>query len=550
MSKADEIYNEVTKKIIEDGYSDENTNVRTVYADGTPAYTKSIFGIQVEFDGKEVPILTSKKVYSQTAIKEMLLFWVRQSVKEKDFKEWNVKVWDEWFLSDGTLGRSYAYQFESRPKKEIVKVKKLRKGIHGDLPLINVGEKAFPNTNNESKYVGNTYSTKDYGDYTVLDVYYKNPTDSTRKALVQFVQTNYIKEIDITQVIKSQNVTDPYYRYYFNVGYLGNHKSVKNYTEEELDKLYRKWYYMLKRCYDKNDRQYHMYGDKGVFVDERWHCFENYLRDIRYIPQFFLAKEDNFKGWSIDKDYYDANFYGKESACWLKDGENLIIRNTNQQPFYLIKPNGDKELYLTLADAEKDYSLTNLNKVYNGVRKHVRNFTIEPIEYDHSCDFLYRYKLSKNQVVELLQSIKNTPSSRRHMTSFWNFKDVEDKALQECAFQTQWNTYNKTLDLLLTQRSADWGLGAPFNQFQYYVLQNMIANVLNLKVGKFIHHIGSCHIYDRHEKELKEQMNKDTYDAPTLWVNPEVKDFFDYTPDDIKLINYKCNNPIQMEVAI
>jgi thymidylate synthase len=547
MAKADEIYNKIAQEIIENGYSDQGLNVRTVYADGEPAYTKSLFGVQVKFQDSEVPILTSKRVAWKTAIKEMMLFWIKQSVKKEDFQTQNVKVWDEWFLENNTLGKSYAYQFESRPKKKVVKVNRKTKFKHSDtFEHIKVAAPLECNTENTSKHIGKIYETKDYGRYKVIDVY-KNNSNPNPRMLIQFLNTNYVKEVDAAQVIHKQNIPDHYCRFYFNVGYLGDADSVKYFDKETKNKHYRRWYYMLQRCYDESTKLYPNYGGKGVFVDERWHSFENYLRDLRLVPQFFLAQEENYKGWSLDKDYYGANYYGFDSAVWLRDGDNLSYRNTHN-PFYLIKPDGSKELFLTYADAEKEYGLSNLCKLNSG-RKHVRNHTIEIVDVTNS-DELYRYSLSKNQVVELIHNIKNNPSSRRLMTSFWNYDDVEDKALQECAFQTQWAVENGKLHLILTQRSGDWGLGIPFNQFQYYVLLNLIAQVCNLEVGTFTHHIGSCHIYDRHINSLKEQINQQCYDAPILKINSEIKDFFDFTLEDIELLNYSHGKSVGMEVAI
>lgn len=549
MSQADIIYDNLVKRIINEGVSDEGMNVRTVWADGTPAHTKSIFGVTIELNNQtEVPINTKKFVAAKTAIKEMMLFWIHQTVKKRDFHEQNCHIWDEWFLEDGTLGKSYAYQFESRPKKEVIKVKIKRK----EKPLnkisnIVVGERLEHNKEKESKYIGKVFEAKTYGKYIVLDMNIKKDDKSNPKALIQFLDTNYIREVDSSMVLKQQDICDPYARIYFDIGYLGDVDSVKNISKEHKDNLYRRWYYMLDRCYNPKSDNYKNYGGKGVFVDERWHSFENYLRDIRKIPQYFLAKEDDFKGWSVDKDYYCSNYYGYDSCVWIKDEEKLAYRNSNN-PFYLIKPDGSKEIFLSYVDAEKEYGLSNLNKILKGERKHVRNFKIEPITVENN--YVYRYKLSKNQVVELLHNIKENPSSRRLMTSFWNYKDVEDKALQECCFQTQWKVENDKLHLILTQRSCDVGLGLCFNQFQYAILQRMIAQVSGLKVGKFIHYIGDCHIYSRHEKPLLEQIERDAFDSPQVWINPDITDFFDFTPDDIKLINYNYHPKIEMEVAI
>lgn len=545
MSKADVIYNDAVKKIQDEGTWNKGQEVRAKYADGVLAHAKSIFGIQFEFRNGLMPLLTAKKVFSKTAAKEMMLFWVQQTVKQDDFERENCKVWDSWFLANRTLGRSYAYQFESRPKKEVTKVAIKQKEKHNDiLPTVVVSAMLPINTSNPSKYIGQTYSTKDYGDYIVVDI---SDDVVNRKATIQFVETGYVKVVDIATVIKGKNTPDNYARFYSGVGYLGNPDSVKNFNEDEKAALYRRWYYMLRRCYEPSHSEYKNYGAKGVFVEERWHSFENYLRDVRWIPQYFIAKQDDFLGWSIDKDYYAANYYGKDSAVWIKDGENLSYRNTNQ-PIYLIKPNGEKELYLSFSDAEKDYGLSNLCKVVKGTREHIRHFKAEEVEVEEG--YVYRYELSRNQVVDLINGIKENPSSRRHMTCFWNDKDVRKKALQECAWATEWNVRDGKLDLILIQRSGDIGLGVPFNWIQYWTLLNMVAQVCELEVGDFIHQMGNLHYYDRHEATLMEQIEAEQYELPTFKINTEVKDFFDFTHEDIQFINYQSGKFMPMEVAI
>lgn len=118
MNQADEKYKELVEDIINNGYSDEGEKVRTVYdSDGAPAYTKKVFAKQIQFDNSEFPILTTKFVGYKTAIKELILFWIKQTVKEEDFHAENVQIWNQWF-KDGNLGRSYGYQFESHRNKD------------------------------------------------------------------------------------------------------------------------------------------------------------------------------------------------------------------------------------------------------------------------------------------------------------------------------------------------------------------------------------------------------------------------------------------------
>src|SRR5690606_23908941 len=117
----------------------------------------------------------------------------------------------------------------------------------------------------------------------------------------------------------------------------------------------------------------------------------------------------------------------------------------------------------------------------------------------------------RNQVVELLDGIKNTPKCRRLMTSFWDFENAPDKALQECAWATQWDVRNGKLNMILIQRSVDIACGLPFNWLQYYELQCLVAHCCGLEVGDFIHQMGNVHYYDRHEELLLEQVNQDAY---------------------------------------
>lgn len=273
MSFADKVYRDIVYSIKNDGNWD-SVDVRAKYSDGTPAYAKSVFGHQVKFPKGVVPLITTKKVFTQTAIKEMLLFWVHQTVKIKDFKDWNVNIWNEWELSDGTIGESYAAQFQ------------------------------------------------------------------------------------------------------------------------------------------KGDR---------------------------------------------------------------------------------------------------------------------------------------------NQVVELIEGIKKKPSSRRLMTSFWDFENAPNKALQECAWATQWDVRNGQLNLLLIQRSVDTACGLPFNWFQYYVLQCLVAHVTGYDVGEFTHQMGNVHYYDRHEEDLIKQVNSDVYSDSEikLLINESLDDFFKTELSDIELIGYKCSNKkIKYEIAI
>lgn len=155
-----------------------------------------------------------------------------------------------------------------------------------------------------------------------------------------------------------------------------------------------------------------------------------------------------------------------------------------------------------------------------------------------------------DQVDYLLHQLKNNPSSRRHITTLWNPDDLDDMSLTPCVYETQWHVKGNKLHLEVGCRSNDMALGHPFNVFQYNVLQRMVAQVTGYELGEYIYHIGDVHYYERHEKDLVEQIDKDTYEAPDLWINPEITNFYDFTIDDFKLINYKHGEFVGYEVAI
>lgn len=155
-----------------------------------------------------------------------------------------------------------------------------------------------------------------------------------------------------------------------------------------------------------------------------------------------------------------------------------------------------------------------------------------------------------DQVDYLIQELKNNPSSRRHITMLWDWDDLQDMSLTPCVYETQWHVKQNKLHLEVRARSNDLGLGNSFNVFQYNVLQRMMAQVLGYELGEYIFHIGDAHIYDRHLETLSIQLSAPTHPAPTLWINPEIKNFYDFTIDDFKLQDYQCEKFRRMEVAI
>ncbi|MFT5873371.1 MAG: thymidylate synthase [Clostridium sp.] len=161
----------------------------------------------------------------------------------------------------------------------------------------------------------------------------------------------------------------------------------------------------------------------------------------------------------------------------------------------------------------------------------------------------YGYQVAKyHQIDSLIDSLKNNPQDRRMMMNLWNIEDLPQMALQPCCFLTLWDVTDGRLNCMLVQRSGDTALGVPFNTTQYAVLVHMLAQVTGLKPGLFTHIINNTHIYINHIEGLKLQISRksEALDAPEIWINPEIKNFYDFTPEDIKLIDYKHLGKINM----
>ncbi len=155
-----------------------------------------------------------------------------------------------------------------------------------------------------------------------------------------------------------------------------------------------------------------------------------------------------------------------------------------------------------------------------------------------------------DQVDKVLYDIKNNPGSRRIMTNLYNHADLNEMNLAPCAYSMTFSVKNGKLHAMLNQRSNDILTANSWNVSQYAALVHMIAHVSNLKVGELIHVIADAHIYDRHVDIIKEITTRDTFAAPKLWINKDIKDFYDFTVDDIKLIDYKTNAQVKVPVAI
>lgn len=156
-----------------------------------------------------------------------------------------------------------------------------------------------------------------------------------------------------------------------------------------------------------------------------------------------------------------------------------------------------------------------------------------------------------DQLKNLIEGLKNDPNGRRHIISSWNAGELDQMALPPCHILAQFYVNkNKELSCHMYQRSVDVYLGLPFNIASYALLTHLIAQVCELKVEELIISTGDTHIYRNHLEQVNEQMSREPYQLPTLWLNPEIKDINNFKMDDIKLIDYQSHGQIKAPMAV
>lgn len=156
-----------------------------------------------------------------------------------------------------------------------------------------------------------------------------------------------------------------------------------------------------------------------------------------------------------------------------------------------------------------------------------------------------------DQIEQVINKIKNDPFGRRHIVSAWNVAELDQMALPPCHVMFQFYvSKNGELSCHMYQRSVDTLLGLPFNIASYALLTNMIAHVSGLTAKELIISTGDNHIYLDHVEQVKEQLNRQEFELPTLWLNPEVTDIDKFTMTDIKLVNYQSHDAIKAKMAV
>lgn len=155
-----------------------------------------------------------------------------------------------------------------------------------------------------------------------------------------------------------------------------------------------------------------------------------------------------------------------------------------------------------------------------------------------------------DQITDVINQIKKNPDSRRLIVNAWNVADLPKMALMPCHTMFQFYVAEGKLSCQLYQRSADVFLGVPFNIASYALLTMMMAQVCDLEPGEFIHTFGDVHIYNNHLEQVNLQLSRKPFPLPTMKLNPEVKNIFDFKFEDFTLENYQFHPAIKAPVAV
>jgi thymidylate synthase len=317
---------------------------------------------------------------------------------------------------------------------------------------------------------------------------------------------------------------------------------IANGRGKENHPLGKTWEGMIARCYDKKSISYHLYGGRGVFVDNGWLEFSKFAEDAEKLAGWD-EKISSDKRYVLDKDIKSHGFkYGADTCCWVTDQENSLAKS---EKLYVVERDGIEYKFTNPSKfcAEMEISDKNFSDLWTG-RKNAKvryGFRlVEVIDLNEGID----------QLKWLINEIKTNPNSRRLIISSWNVDMLELMALPPCHTLFHFYVADGKLSCQLYQRSADVFLGVPFNIASYALFTMMIAKVCGLEAGEFIHTFGDLHIYNNHIEQVKLQLTREPYPLPKMIIKDRGQSIFDFEYEDFELVDYESHPIIKGAVSV
>ena len=230
-------------------------------------------------------------------------------------------------------------------------------------------------------------------------------------------------------------------------------------------------------------------------------------------------------------------------------GDERRLAEINSSPTTIWTANAEADYWKPKAKFEGD-----LGRVYGVQWRHWRKYDEMLVMGDaHNKDGYKRIAVDRgeiDQLAGLIEGIKNDPNGRRHILTAWNVAELDQMALPPCHCFAQFFVHNGKLSCQMYQRSADLFLGVPFNIASYALLTHMIAQVCDLNVGELIMTFGDAHIYKNHFDQVNEQLVREPYQLPYLWLNSDIKNIDDFRMEHIDLCNYVSHGTIKAPMAV
>jgi thymidylate synthase len=627
MNNIDLQYQNLLKDILDKGITKETRN----------GGTKSIFGYTIRHKMSDgFPLLTTKKLHWKSIVTELLWFlrgrtdlrwlleqgntiWVGdayEAYRSYINQEWKdgyinelfedgliieasnneksidyrklteeefinkIKTDDEFAKKWGELGPIYGEGWRrikhTRVVEDIIPYKKQP----NVLSIIPKFQKVTPNySQNRMGLVGKKFESNSYGSFIVLNEYY---IKNSLRYDIQFTTTQYIsKQCTKQSISQTFEVRDPYFPSVYKVGCVGQCDT----TNALVKKLKQTWEGMISRCYNPKDSMYYLYGEKGVYVENRWLLFTNFLEDVQNLEGWDEKLKD-WKEYTLDKDKSLSNYYGPTKCSWLSKYEQVTL--SSKKKFTSTDPDGNKNIHYGIKEFSFTYGFnpSDISNCLTGRQKTVRGWSFEYISNPKT----YLITREIDQIQNLINELKTNPDSRRLMVNAWNVGELDQMVLPPChyGFQvytrelveseryglllefgyngSEMNTSNmmricdeqnipkRAISLMWVQRSCDTFLGLPFNIASYGLLLEIIAKEVNMMPDELIGNLGDVHLYLNHIEQSKEQISRDPYALPQLKIAEDVvwKDgdcLPHYEPTDFVIENYQSHPAIKAPLS-
>ena len=539
-------YLDLLRHVLDNGHIQGS---RAKLSNGSKPKTISCFAPpSMRFDLRDgFPLATSKFVSFRSVTAELLWF-LSGSTNVKGLEAQGVNIWSAWQDSAGDIGPSYGKQWRRWHSIKRVRPRAFQ-ASEFSLPdrVIPSNLVVEPGDDLIGRNLGNPGSG-----YRVLGRNVSKDDGIHKYYAVQFSETGYVAPRVRRDKVISGLVKDRFKKSAYGVGCMGD-----EFPDDTIGKSLRKdlhttWSRMLERCYLKSCPAYPRYGGQGITVDGDWLIFANFLRDAKDLPGWHL-KRWRPKSYQIDKDYFGASVYSKDSCRWVNLKTQSGCRS-HIRPFEATDPAGRKYVGVTKAVFG---AMHGLDRAYISavLKGNLQSYLGWSFRYIDPEGWLYREHVV-DQVDNLIAGIEavkidpESPLARRLIISAWNVSDIPDMAIPPCHVMAQWYVHDGKLSCRMYQRSCDLFLGCPYNTASYALLTHLLARVTGLEAHELIHTFGDAHIYENHLPQVREQLTRTPHPLPRLVIDDSVTDIDNLSLDQFRLEGYTHHAKLAGEVAV